>query len=29
MPHYMFLCQDCNKQFTVSLRMSDLEEKLG
>jgi putative FmdB family regulatory protein len=26
MPYYVFLCQDCNRQFTLSLRMSDLEK---
>jgi putative FmdB family regulatory protein len=26
MPHYVFRCQDCNKQFTEILRIADLEK---
>ena len=26
MPHYGFLCQDCNKEFTQILHMADLEK---
>jgi len=25
MPHYVFLCQDCNKEFTQILHIADLE----
>jgi len=26
MPHYVFLCQDCNKEFTQILHIADLEK---
>ena len=26
MPHYVFLCQDCNKEFTEILHIADLEK---
>lgn len=26
MPQYVFLCQDCNKEFTQSLHIADLEK---
>ena len=26
MPHYGFLCQDCNKEFTQILHIADLEK---
>ena len=26
MPQYVFLCQDCNKEFTLILHMADLEK---
>ncbi len=26
MPQYVFLCQDCNKEFTRLLHMSDLDK---
>jgi putative FmdB family regulatory protein len=26
MPHYVFLCRDCNKEFTQTLHMADLEK---
>jgi len=26
MTHYDFLCQDCNKEFTLSLHMADIEK---
>ncbi len=26
MPQYVFLCQDCNKEFTQFLHMADLEK---
>ena len=26
MPHYVFLCLDCNKEFTQILHIADLEK---
>ncbi len=26
MPHYVFRCLDCNKEFTLILRIADLEK---
>jgi len=26
MPQYVFLCQDCSKEFTCILRIADLEK---
>lgn len=26
MPHYLFLCQDCNKEFSQILHISELEK---
>ena len=26
MPHYVFVCEDCNKEFTVILHISELEK---
>jgi putative FmdB family regulatory protein len=26
MPQYVFLCQDCNKEFTQTMRIADLEK---
>jgi putative FmdB family regulatory protein len=26
MPQYVFLCQDCNKEFTRTLHITDLEK---
>jgi len=26
MPHYVFLCLDCNKEFTQVLHIADLEK---
>ena len=26
MPHYVFLCQDCSKEFTQILHIADLEK---
>ncbi len=26
MPHYVFLCQDCHKEFTEVLHIADLEK---
>jgi putative FmdB family regulatory protein len=26
MPHYVFVCQDCNKEFTRILHIADLEK---
>jgi putative FmdB family regulatory protein len=26
MPQYVFLCQDCNKEFTLILHIADLEK---
>jgi putative FmdB family regulatory protein len=26
MPYYVFVCLDCSKQFTLFLRMADLEK---
>ncbi len=26
MPHYVFVCQDCNKEFTQILHIADLEK---
>lgn len=26
MSHYVFLCQDCHKEFTLSLHMAEVEK---
>jgi putative FmdB family regulatory protein len=26
MPHYVFICQECNKEFTQILHIADLEK---
>ena len=26
MPHYLFICQDCQKEFTQVLHIADLEK---
>jgi len=26
MPHYVFLCKDCKKEFTLVLHIADLEK---
>lgn len=26
MPQYIFLCRDCNKEFTLTLHIADLEK---
>ena len=26
MPHYVFICEDCHKEFTLTLHIADLEK---